>query len=78
MRQSRNTMRTYENAGRALQQLLDARGLKPAALAEATGIDAGVLRRILSGRQKSISTRNLLAFSRYFGLSLIELIDLLS
>lgn len=71
-------MRTYENAGAALQRLLDGRGLTPAALAAATGIDTGMLRRILSGRQKSISTRNLLAFSRFFGLSLMELIELFS
>ena len=71
-------MRTYENAGASLQRLLDARGLTAASLAEATGIDAGALRRILSGRQKNISTRNLLAISRFFGLSLMELIDLLS
>ncbi len=71
-------MRTYEHAGTALQRLLDARGLTPAALSAATGIDAGVLRRILSGRQKSISTRNLVSFSRFFGLSLMELIDLFS
>ena len=71
-------MRTYENAGAALQRLLDGRGLTPAALAAATGIDTGMLRRILSGRQKSISTRNLLAFSRFFGLRLMELIELFS
>ena len=71
-------MRTFENAGAALQRLLDGRGLTPAALAAATGIDTGMLRRILSGRQKSISTRNLLAFSRFFGLSLMELIELFS
>lgn len=71
-------MRTYEHAGTALQRLLDAHGLTPAALSAATGIDAGVLRRILSGRQKSISTRNLVSFSRFFGLSLMELIDLFS
>ena len=71
-------MRTYENAGAALQRLLDGRCLTPAALAAATGIDTGMLRRILSGRQKSISTRNLLAFSRFFGLSLMELIELFS
>ena len=71
-------MRTYENTGAALQRLLDGRGLTPAAFAAATGIDTGMLRRILSGRQKSISTRNLLAFSRFFGLSLMELIELFS
>ena len=71
-------MRMYENAGAALQRLLDGRGLTPAALAAATGIDTGMLRRILSGRQKSISTRNLLAFSRFFGLCLMELIELFS
>lgn len=68
-------MRTYEHAGPALQQMLQARGLTVDALAEATDIDVRALRRILAGRQKSVSTRNLVNISRFFDIGLMELID---
>ncbi len=68
-------MRTYEHAGPVLQELLRAGGLTVEALAETTGIDVRTLRRILDGRQKSISTRNLVGIARCFDISLMELID---
>ena len=43
-----------------------------------TGIDAGTIRHILSGRQRAISTRNMVALARFFGISLRELMDKLS
>ena len=70
--------RTYARAAEVLCGLLAERGLTAAELARELEIDAGILRRILNGRQKSISTRNLLLFSRYFGMELQELIDRIS
>ncbi len=71
-------MRIYEHAGAALQQMLRERGVQAQTLAEAAGIDMRVLRQILTGQRKSISTRNLMNISRFFDLSLAELIDRLS
>jgi len=71
-------MRTYEHAAGTLTALLQERGLGAAEFSRETGIDAGVLRAILSGRQKAVSTRNMLTLARYFGRSLAEMIDLLS
>ena len=47
-------------------------------LSRQTGIDAGTIRHILSGRQRAISTRNMVALARFFGVSLRELMDKLS
>ena len=71
-------MRTYEHAAPVLTALLQERGLGAAEFSRETGIDAGVLRAILSGRQKAVSTRNMLTLSRYFSCSLAEMIDLLA
>lgn len=43
-----------------------------------TGIDAGILRKIMTGRETAVSTRNLMTLARYFGLSMQELIDAFS
>lgn len=71
-------MRTFENAAAALAELLELRGLSPKALAEAVGIDPALVRRILRGKQKRVSTRNLVGFARALDISLAELIDRLS
>ena len=47
-------------------------------LARQTGIDPGIIRRILSGQQCAISTRNMVALAKFFGVSLHELMDKLS
>ena len=71
-------MRIYEGAAEALQELMEAGALDASSLSAATKIDAGILRQILSGRRKSISTRNILALSRFFGLSMQEMMDKLA
>lgn len=71
-------MRSFENAACALQELLRLRGLSPKALAEEAGIDPACVRNILRGKQKSVSTRNLVGFARALDISLMELIDRLS
>ncbi len=43
-----------------------------------TGIDAGILRKIMTGRERAVSTRNLMTLARYFGCSMQELIDAFS
>ena len=47
-------------------------------LSRQTGIDPGILRRILSGQQNAISTRNMVALAKFFGMSLREWMDKLS
>lgn len=71
-------MREYDRAGTVMSQWLRDHGMTAADLSRQTGIDAGILRSILSGKRKSISTRNLLLLARYFGLSMRQLIDTIS
>ena len=52
--------------------------LTAAELSRRTGIDAGILRKIMTGRETAVSTRNLMTLARYFGLSMQELIDAFS
>ena len=47
-------------------------------LSRQTGIDPGTIRRILSGQQSAISTRNMVALAKFFGVSLRELMDKLT
>ena len=54
------------------------RAVESSQLSKQTGIDAGTIRHILSGRQRTISTRNMVALARFFGISLRELMDKLS
>ena len=70
--------RIYERAAEVLSGFLAEEGITAAELSRRLEIDAGILRRILTGKQKSISTRNLLLLSRYFGMELQELIDRIS
>ena len=71
-------MRQYENAAVRLGCWMRERAVEPSQLSKQTGIDAGTLRHILSGRQRAISTRNMVALARFFGVSLRELMDKLS
>ena len=57
---------------------MDERKLTAAELSRQTGIDPGTIRRILSGQQSAISTRNMVALAKFFGVSLRELMDKLS
>lgn len=68
-------MREFENAAAFLNQMLSEQGICAAELSRRTQIDAGILRTILSGKKKSISTRNLLSLSRYFGMGMQEFMD---
>ena len=54
------------------------RAVTAAELSRQTGIDAGILRKIMTGRETAVSTRNLMTLARYFGLSMQELIDAFS
>lgn len=71
-------MRTYEAASAVLSAWMQERGLSAAELSRQTGIDAGILRKIMTGRETAISTRNLMTLARFFDLSMQELIDAFS
>ena len=71
-------MREFPNAAAILGAWLSEQGICAAELSRRTQIDAGILRDILCGRKKSISTRNLLALAHYFGMSMQELMDKLA
>ena len=71
-------MQLPESAGRILTDLMETRGLSAAELARQTGIDAGILRKIMTGRETAVSTRNLMALSRFFGSSMADFIDVLA
>ena len=71
-------MRQYKRAAGTLNLWMRERALAVCQLARQTGIDPGILRKILSGQQSAISTRNMVALSKFFGISLQELVDKLS
>ena len=71
-------MRTFEKAAPVLSEWMQTRQLTAAELSRQTGIDAGILRRIMTGRERAISTRNLMTLARYFGLSMQALKDAFS
>lgn len=71
-------MRRYEKAAAALEGLMRERAIGTLQLSRQTGIDPGILRRILSGQQNAISTRNMVALAKFFGMSLQEWMDKLS
>ncbi len=68
-------MRQYERAAELLNQWMRERSVTARELAGQTGIDPGTLRKILTGRQQAISTRNMLALARFFDVPLQELMD---
>ena len=71
-------MRRYERAAATLDGLMRERAVGTLQLSRQTGIDPGILRRILSGQQNAISTRNMVALAKFFGMSLREWMDKLS
>ena len=71
-------MRQDEKAAEKLGCWMRERTVGSSQLSRQTGIDAGTIRHILSGRQRAISTRNMVALARFFGVSLRELMDKLS
>mgnify|MGYP004489895471 CR=1 FL=1 len=68
-------MKNFEHAGEVLTALMEERGLTAADLSRQTMIDAGILRTIMNGKTKSISTRNVMTLSHYFGMSMAEFIE---
>ena len=68
-------MKNFEHAAEVLSGLMDAQGLTAAELSRRTEIDAGILRAIMTGRQKNISTRNVMTLARYFDMSMQEFIE---
>ena len=71
-------MQLPESAGRILTDLMETRGLSAAELSRQTGIDAGILRKIMTGRETAVSTRNLMALSCFFDSSMADFIDVLA
>ena len=71
-------MRSFKAAPEVLSAWMDERKLTAAELSRQTGIDAGILRKIMTGRETADSTRTLMTHARYFGLSMQELIDAFS
>lgn len=68
-------MRTYNNAAPVLTAHLERLGMTAVEFSAATGIDAGILRDLLTARKRSISTRNLMIMARAFGMGMQELMD---
>ena len=68
-------MRTFESAAPVLSAWMARKELTAAELSRRTGIDAGILRKIMTGRARAVSTRNLMALAHFFGCSMQELID---
>ena len=56
-------MRRYERAAGTLRVWLRERAVGTVQLSRQTGIDPGTIRRILSGQQSAISTRNMVALA---------------
>ena len=71
-------MRSFKAAPEVLSAWMAERELTAAELSRQTGIDAGILRKIMTGRARAVSTRNLMALARFFGCSMQELIDAFS
>ncbi len=71
-------MRTFEQAADIVRIEMVRCGYTTQSLAEQTAISPAVLRGILTGRAKSISTRNVCALATAFGYCAAEFIDLLS
>ena len=61
-------MRTFESAAPVLSAWMARKELTAAELSRRTGIDAGILRKIMTGRARAVSTRNLMALARFFRL----------
>lgn len=71
-------MRSYENAGILIRIEMVRCGYTTESLSEKTEISQQVLRGILTGRAKTISTRNIRSLAAAFGFSASDFLDLLS
>lgn len=71
-------MRTYPNAAQTIRVEMVRCGYTMERLSEQTAISTAVLRGILTGRTKTISTRSICALASAFGYGAAEFIDLLS
>lgn len=71
-------MRSYPNADKTIRVEMVRCGYTIESLSEKTAISTAVLRSILTGRAKTISTRSICAMASAFGYSAADFIDLLS
>ena len=71
-------MRTYPHAGTRIRIEMVRCGYTLDSLSEKTEISQQVLRGILTGRSKTISTRNICMLAATFGFSAADFMDLLS
>ncbi len=71
-------MRAYPGAGDFIRIQMVRCGYTLETLSEKTMISQAVLREILTGRAKTISTRNICAMASAFDFSVADFIDLLS
>lgn len=71
-------MRCYSHADTIIRTQMVRCGYTMETLSAQTGISPAVLRAILTGRAKTISTRNICALAAAFDFSMSDLMDLLS
>lgn len=69
-------MRTYDRAPEQLHRLMQARAWTLESLSRRTQIDPQTLRAYLTGRRRTISTRNMAALAAAFEMPLADLMDL--
>ena len=67
-------MKNFEHAAEVLSALMEEQGISAAELSRRTEVDAGTIRNIMTGKQKNISTRNVMILSHYFGMGMEEFI----
>lgn len=71
-------MRAYPNAGNLIRIQMVRCGYTTESLSCETDISPQVLRGILTGRSKTISTRTICALAKVFDFSAADFVDLLS
>ena len=67
-------MKNFEHAAEVLSALMEEQGISAAELSRRTEVNAGTIRNIMTGKQKNISTRNVMTLSHYFGMVMEEFI----
>ena len=67
-------MKNFEHAAEVLSALMEEQGISAAEQSRRTEVNAGTIRNIMTGKQKNISTRNVMILSHYFGMGLEEFI----
>ena len=63
-------MKNFEHAAEVLSALMEEQGISAAELSRRTEVNAGTIRNIMTGKQKNISTRNVMILSHYFGMGM--------